>query len=356
MITLSLCIIVKNEEKVIKRCLDSIYDIMDEIIIVDTGSTDKTVEIAKQYTNKIYTFPWVNDFSAARNFSFSKATCDYILWLDADDVIKEEDKLKLYKLKQTLDLTYDGVSMRYHYAFNDKGDPTLIFRRNRIVKKEKNFKWVGFIHEYLDAHGRILDSDINVSHMRVHSNSDRNLKIFKEKIKSGYNLNSRDTFYYGRELYYNGLYDEAIHVFNKVLNMDGWIEEKIQALISLSDIYLSKGMYVKCRSCCYESFHYEIPRAEILYRIAFSYEMEKKYKEAVSWYEIILHLEIPKEGSGFIYTEYWTWMPHLQLSVCYYNLGNTQKSFEHHQLAYEYNPYDPIILRNKEFFDSVKIL
>ena len=74
MITISLCMIVKNEEKVLARCLDSIADLMDEIIIVDTGSSDNTKEIAKKYTDKIYDFTWIDDFSAARNFAFSKAT------------------------------------------------------------------------------------------------------------------------------------------------------------------------------------------------------------------------------------------------------------------------------------------
>ena len=72
--TISLCMIVKNEENVLDRCLSSIADLMDEIIIVDTGSTDRTKEIASKYTDLIYDFPWINDFSAARNFSFSKAT------------------------------------------------------------------------------------------------------------------------------------------------------------------------------------------------------------------------------------------------------------------------------------------
>ena len=74
--TISLCMIVKNEELVLGRCLESIKDLVEEIIIVDTGSTDKTKEIAKLYTNNIYDFKWINDFSAARNFSFSKATKD----------------------------------------------------------------------------------------------------------------------------------------------------------------------------------------------------------------------------------------------------------------------------------------
>ena len=94
---ISLCMIVKDEEDVIARCLDSVKDLVDEIIIVDTGSTDRTKEIVSKYTDKIYDFEWVNDFSKARNFSFSKATKDYILWLDADDIILETE---LKKLKQ----------------------------------------------------------------------------------------------------------------------------------------------------------------------------------------------------------------------------------------------------------------
>lgn len=91
MITISICMIVKNEEDVLGRALKSVQGIADEIIIVDTGSTDSTKEIASSYTNKIYDFEWCDDFSKARNYSFSKATKDYCMWLDADDVILEED-------------------------------------------------------------------------------------------------------------------------------------------------------------------------------------------------------------------------------------------------------------------------
>ena len=83
MITISLCMIVKNEERILKRCLDSVRDLVDEIIIVDTGSTDATKWIAAGYTDKIYDFTWNDDFSAARNFAFSKATKEYIYSADA---------------------------------------------------------------------------------------------------------------------------------------------------------------------------------------------------------------------------------------------------------------------------------
>ena len=92
MVTISLCMIVKNEEKVLARCLDSVKDLVDEIIIVDTGSGDKTKAIAASYTDKIYDFTWVHDFSAARNFAFSKASCEYIYSADADEVTGKTGK------------------------------------------------------------------------------------------------------------------------------------------------------------------------------------------------------------------------------------------------------------------------
>src|SRR5690625_4581747 len=75
---LSVCMIVKNEEKVLERCLESIHGIADEIVIVDTGSTDKTKEIATKYTDKLYDFKWINDFSKARNYAASKAIGEWI--------------------------------------------------------------------------------------------------------------------------------------------------------------------------------------------------------------------------------------------------------------------------------------
>lgn len=100
--TISLCMIVKNEEMHITRCLKSVADLVDEIIVVDTGSEDRTVEIVSQYTAKIYSYPWQEDFSDARNYSFSKASMDFCMWMDADDVLEETEKDKFLHLKQTL--------------------------------------------------------------------------------------------------------------------------------------------------------------------------------------------------------------------------------------------------------------
>ena len=98
----SLCMIVKNEEAVLNRCLESMASAMDEIIIVDTGSTDATKKIATAYTDQIYDFAWTGNFAEARNYAASKATGDYIYTADADEYLEPEELQKLLQPNITL--------------------------------------------------------------------------------------------------------------------------------------------------------------------------------------------------------------------------------------------------------------
>ena len=113
---ISLCMIVRNEEAVLGRCLDSVADLVDEIILVDTGSTDNTKAVAAEYAAKIYDFPWCDDFSAARNYAVSQAVGDYWLWLDADDVIEGENHEKLRKILEAPEA--DMVFLPYWLSFD----------------------------------------------------------------------------------------------------------------------------------------------------------------------------------------------------------------------------------------------
>src|SRR5215467_13751480 len=83
----SACLIVKNEENTLGCCLDSIRDHVDEIVVVDTGSRDRTREVARRYTSRLFEFAWRCDFAAARQFSFDRASGDWVFWVDADDVV-----------------------------------------------------------------------------------------------------------------------------------------------------------------------------------------------------------------------------------------------------------------------------
>ena len=109
----SLCMIVKNEEAVLNRCLESMASAMDEIIIVDTGSTDATKKIAAAYTDQIYDFAWTGNFAEARNYAASKATGDYIYTADADEYLEPEELQKLLQLKKVLLPEVEIVQMLY---------------------------------------------------------------------------------------------------------------------------------------------------------------------------------------------------------------------------------------------------
>ena len=355
MLTLSLCMIVKDEEDIIKRCLDSIKDVVDEIIIVDTGSTDKTKEIVRNYTLKIYDFKWEDNFSNARNFSFSKATKDYIMWMDADEFIDEENKKKIIDLKNNLKEEYDVVTIQTNMFIDENNNPRFVARRNRIVKKSKNFKWLGFVHEYIEALGNIYDSDICIVHDKVKISKDRNLKIYKKNIENGKKLNNRELYYYGKELYCNGLYNECITTLSSFITKDAYKDEIIDALCKIGECYLIKKEYFKAREYFYKTFEYASPKCEVLYNIADSFEDEKKYEQAINWYEMILSLETPSDCNQCVNMCCCRFKPHLNLCVCYFELGNIKKSYYHHIKCLEMNPNNLCVIKNEEFFNSLRI-
>ena len=181
MISLSLCMDRKNEEAVLERILKPVSQMMDAILIADTGSSDRTKEIAEQYTSQVFDFPWCDDFSAPRNFLLEKVRTDYWMWLDADDVLDEENLEKLKSLKETLDSGTDVVMMEYAVGFDQSGRTTFSYFRERIMKTSRNFRWNGAVHETVIPEGNIIYSDVVIRHRKCgKGDPDRNLRIYEK--------------------------------------------------------------------------------------------------------------------------------------------------------------------------------
>lgn len=203
--TISVCMIVKNEEKNLAACLDCLQGIADEIVIVDTGSTDATKEIAAKYTDKLYDFAWVDDFSVARNFAFSKATMDYIYSADADERLDEENRAKFLQLKEALLPEIEIVQMYYcnqleHntiYSFDKEYRP-------KLYKRVRNFVWQERIHEAVALEPVVYDSDIEIVHKPHDNHGNRDLQIFAKMVKEGEPLSKRLREIYAKELYITG--------------------------------------------------------------------------------------------------------------------------------------------------------
>lgn len=215
MITISLCMIVKNEEDVLARCLDSVADLVEELIIVDTGSTDRTMEIAKSYPKvKLYEFAWIDDFAAARNFAFSKATQEYIYSADADEVLDEENRARFFQLKQALLPEIEIVQMKYGnqlefgtvYNFDEEYRP-------KLFKRLREFKWQEAIHETINITPVIYDSDIVITHMPKESHAGRDFKAFERLIGKGEHLSKRLHNMYAKELFISGGDEDFIKAY-----------------------------------------------------------------------------------------------------------------------------------------------
>lgn len=352
MVTISLCMIVKNEQAVLSRCLSSVADIADEMIIVDTGSTDSTIEIAKSFTDHVFSFPWQDDFSAARNASLSHAKMDFCLWLDADDVLEEPDRQALIALKSTLSLDVDIVMMKYHTDFDKNGHPTFTYYRERLLQNGKGFEFVGAIHEVVIPKGNILYSPIAITHKKLHpSDPNRNIKIFESMIKKGHNFDPREQFYYSRELYYHKKYEQAIHWFSLFLdNPSGWIENKIDACRLLCFCYQAMGDKEQAFQSLLQSLKWDQPRAEICCEIG-SYFLEKQqYSTAIFWFTTASQCTRHDQSGAFIIPDCYDYIPYLQLCVCYDRMGNLEEAEKWNTLAGKIKPTSPSFLKNKEYF------
>lgn len=248
--------IVRDEERVISRCLESVIGIVDEVVIVDTGSIDGTVSEVKRVAGdklKLFTYEWNDDFSSPRNLSFEKASCDFIFWLDADDVVINPEALKLM-IDRASD-SFDILNLKYNYAYDEYKNPVMVHWRERVIRNTPNAcRWVDRVHEHLLYDPQTVRcahfEDTVIGHLRDsgagNRASSRNLHILENWIKEsgGYeSATERQLVYLGNERWVNNLIAEAIEAYNAYLSKSNWDEEKLQVHYKLATYYIETKQY-----------------------------------------------------------------------------------------------------------------
>lgn len=354
MAELSLCMIVKNEEGRLAQCLESVRGAVDEIVILDTGSTDGTKEIAGRYTDRVYDYGWEDDFAKARNASFSLASKPFILWLDADDVIDPPEREKMIALKERLD-GVDAVMMPYHYAFSPEGALALVFDRERIVRRAAGFVFSGAVHEAMAVSGHVIREEIIVRHTGRHGESSnrRNLQIYEASIARGRPMTPRDRYYYARELKSAGEFARAEQAFAEFLSQDGWEENRIDAHICRGECLMALGRREEAKISFLSAAACGVPRAEALCAIGASCMEEGGLEAAALWYRAAMMCPMRAVSGAFVSPDAYGYVPLMQLCVIYDRMGRTRLASQMNEQALLLHPGDAAATANRAYFARV---
>ena len=340
---LTLCMILKNEEKNLKNCLSKVVNFVDEIILVDTGSNDRTKVIASGFTNKIYDFKWCNDFSKARNFSISKASNDWILVLDADEFVIDFNKDSIYEfINHFLNKNKVGRIQRINKMEDSDGDKKYIERVNRLFNKNY-FHYEGIIHEQIVAlDGKAYETD-KVEIIADHVGYTKEVLNRTDKIKRNIDLlniavkeNSDDPYLYfqlGKSYYMLKDYKISASYFEKALSFQ--LDFRLEYVESLIETYgyalINSGRYSDALVLenCLDIYS---NRPDFHFLMGLIYMNNAKFTQAVESF-----LECTKFSDSKV-QEITTYIAYYNIGVIYEVLGFREKAIEYYNMCGDYEP------------------
>ncbi|URZ03242.1 tetratricopeptide repeat-containing glycosyltransferase family 2 protein [Clostridium felsineum] len=337
---ISLCMIVKNEGKYLFQCLDSVKDLVDEMIIVDTGSTDNTVEIAKKFGADIHYFKWNNSFSDARNESLKYVTKDWILVMDGDDEFSKEDKERFKELVSSNlkeNCLYYFETLSYCGEFIDSNNISVNLNP-RLFKNNYGYRYEGIVHNQLVNTENVIESV--VYNIRIYHYGYLN-KVSKEKDKRGRNIpllkkqlekDPQDRFAHfniGNEYYVIGDFKKALEHYNKAyeaFNSSSGFGFVLMTRLILTNYTL--GEYDKAIEFANIGSKY-YPRATDIYFLkAFAYEDTNRLTLAIK--ELKTCLEIGEPPSNLkLYYGSWSFKASYEIAKIYLTLKDYDEAYNY---------------------------
>lgn len=357
---ISTCVIQKNEMPHCLELINQLSQFSSEVIIIDTGSTDgfrdisTLIELPKNVL--VYYHDWEDDFSKARNYSFSKATGDYIFWVDMDDYLSDHllTQLKSFSEQTDIAILPDMIDIPYQYWI-DRPDK---FLKMRLFKRSMNLHWEGRIHESMiyDLSKPIVyfSEDSYIIHKHRKEHTDRNLKIFHSMDSNKELFDSRDLYYYAIELFNSRYFVPAYMVAQEcAMNSTAYWVDRINSLNLCKELTnrMSYKPLVGYQDIAVQINSDNIHRPDLHCILGDRYMDSNNLKGAVIEYEYAIKLGLPDSEGLFLYnTMYHTWYPYAQLTVCYYNLGLIDKAKDANSMVLKFDPNNSNALYNLQFF------
>ncbi len=333
MTTLSLSMIVKDEEATLGRVLAQASSFCDELVVADTGSSDATVQVAESSGARVVHVPWTDDFAAARNASLAACTGDWVLWLDADDVVPEQVQAALREAKATLlSDALDAVTTPYRYAFSaETGDCIYSLHRERLVRRVPGLRWEGRVHEVL-VHGRgqvAHREDLYVEHRpdpsRRGDKSRRNLAILEAAVRDG-DQSARTLYYYARELQDARRWTEAAATYRRYLQHDTVVWERYAALVARADCLGRVARQREAQDDLLAALALDPTRADAFLALGRRHFDAAEWAQALPFYAAASTLTPPPDG--FVTPTDYTWRATDHLGVCLINTGRLQEGID----------------------------
>jgi len=275
--------IVRNCAAELDRCLRSFAAYPDELVIVNTGiSPDEegfadTNMVAERYGAKVFHFPWIEDFAAARNFSFAQCSNDYVMWLDTDDTVENPKGFAIATRNTLATGTLESIHVEYLYDFDESGRCTTRLQRERVVDR-RFYEWVEPIHEILhEKHAvrrGLMPPEVGrVIHHRVRDDAgqrkslERNIRVFEENfVKRGRYCGERMLFYWGNTLMGLHRHEEAIEKYKQYVPLSGNPAEIQMALCSASECCRAMKRFKEAKAYAYQAIEInpETPSAYLI--------------------------------------------------------------------------------------------
>ena len=342
-IPLSIAIIGKNNESTLPQLFESLKSVdAFEIVFVDTGSTDKSKEIAASFGARVFDFEWCDNFSKARTFSFEQCTQDWVMWIDTDDVLLHGENVgKLLELAKNKDV--NGFLLPYQYIVDADGNVLNEQMRTRIVFK-KDFEWKGAVHEdILPIRERLVitNSDVVVKHTAYTNDNtvnteklERNLSILQKALKEEKekkSLDARTVLYYGHTLF--GLYrfEEARDAYYTYTKMSGWEEDLYMAYIRLAICDRELGDFDMSMESIQMAWTLEPSAPEAYLQLGLTYMKMGLYKKAIQAAEAVSRFVDVQYQRGTTYFPMdYVWYPLLIKADSYLELSNHKKALEYY--------------------------